>query len=67
MKQLHQNGDPATVQTMTGVNIPKGAAAIILEFEDSFWFFLLTSITVSFSCLQYINMPVRLAFCRQYG
>ena len=57
----------STVQTMTGVNIPKGAAAIILEFEDSFWFFLLTSITVSFSCLQYINMPVRLAFCRQYG
>jgi hypothetical protein len=57
----------STVQTTTGVNIPKGAAAIILEFEDSFWFFLLTSITVSFSCLQYINMPVRLAFCRQYG
>ena len=56
----------STVQTMAGINIPRGAAAVILEFEDSFWFFLLISIAVSFSCLQYIDMPVRLAFCRQY-
>ena len=52
----------STVQTMAGINIPRGAAAVILEFEDSFWFFLLISIAVSFSCLQYIDMPVRLAF-----
>ena len=28
----------STVQTMAGINIPRGAAAVILEFEDSFGF-----------------------------
>ena len=52
----------STVQTMTGVNIPKGAAAIILEFEDSFWFFFIDIYYSIIFVFTNINMPVRLAF-----
>lgn len=57
----------STVMTGSGVRIPRGAAAVIIEFEQSFWFFFLVTMSCAFSCLQRPGTPVRLAFCRDYG
>jgi hypothetical protein len=60
-------GRESTVITDSGVRIPRGAAAVILEFEDSFWFFFLATIGCCFSCLQRPDTPIRFAFCREFG